>query len=311
MVAIVSRVVRVRRIFPARHFPTLATGGRVRQYESSQRATAKLNGNRHGIFNFELANPIAGHGIDTPNFTAEVAHQSNLMNEVDENRAAAFLGAPRAIQEIMCRLIKECGTLHANHAAKCVRAQKAVGSPQQGAVSAVVPNQSCHASLFGFPNQHSGIIQRVRQRFFNQHRQSLPYACQGLLAVKCIGRTDDHGINGAGFACSIDAFIQRNAATMRISNVFLSSRPDHRNENRVSTPQNELDMLLADQAWTANDETSLIRHFNLRWGKSQNLEEKASSPAPHSPQRNTAYHTPRQTSYSAPCTQPDRWTNCA
>ena len=66
-----------------------------------ERPVAKLQHDRRGVFHFEATRLVRGHRLKAFQIAEQVPEQIDIVNQVDENRAAAFSPAPCGVEVVI------------------------------------------------------------------------------------------------------------------------------------------------------------------------------------------------------------------
>ncbi len=127
----------------------------------------------------------------------------HLVDQVEQDRAAAGLASPRAVVKVVVRFVKQGAALHRHHAAQLPAGQHRTGLRHDGAVRPVVAHQHprglagvCLLGLHG-GEQPLAVGHRGGHRFFQQHRQARVQTQKGLLHMQGIGRGQHHRVDVA------------------------------------------------------------------------------------------------------------------
>jgi hypothetical protein len=116
------------------------------------------------------------------------------MDEVDQDRSAAGLRAPRRDLEISGRLVGGPDRRHPDDIADALVSQSRLQRPDLLMVAAVMPDQRLDAGLAHLGDQACRGLHRIRDRLLDQDVNAAPGAFDALLGMKLVGRGDDHGL---------------------------------------------------------------------------------------------------------------------
>lgn len=122
----------------------------------------------------------------TDDFTAEMANQVNVMNQIDRHRSCTRRLAPWSIIEIIVWLIQPAVDMHCSESSKFTCADQLTGFLYNWIVSPVVACKQRYAGLPGCLHQHHCLICCTRQGLLYQQRASHRYTLQAVLGVHLI-----------------------------------------------------------------------------------------------------------------------------
>lgn len=134
---------------------------------------------------------MGGKGLHLVDFTKQVAHQVNIMDQIDQQRSRAGFTAPGNVK-IIIRLLQYPVRGDGDDLPEFAAVDRCLRRGDQRVMPPVVPYQHRNLMASSGIDQFPGALRRVGDGLFDQHRDPAFDAGQSTGQVQNIGRGVNH-----------------------------------------------------------------------------------------------------------------------
>ncbi len=186
---------RVARVFTRRVFPAPIGCRGVGEHERSECAAREAQDDRGRVLDGKVACRIRRERLDGDDLAAQRAQVVDLVDHVDQQRAAAGLPPPRRLVEVAVRLAEHRAAHHGDQRSQRAARDDFVRPRHDRAVASMVPDEQPCARALGSVAQRDARSDRMRDWLFDQRRHTGRDAFEGLRRVQRVGRRENDAVD--------------------------------------------------------------------------------------------------------------------
>jgi hypothetical protein len=203
------------RILARRLLPAQRRGGGVGQEHRAERPICEAQRDGRRVLDGMPARLVRCKRLHRGDLAAERAESRDLVDHVDQDRAAARLAAPRPLVEISVRLVEQRASHDGDDRPQRPARDDFARLGDDRAVQPVMPNEDRNAGCLGGGANPLAAGDIMRNRLLDQARDAGRDERQALLGVHVVRRCDDRSVELPIGKQRIEVMVMRDAQVLR------------------------------------------------------------------------------------------------